>query len=374
MPTYLEILTIFKDFMPLITAGGGAAVITFAGFVPRVGPGRAFWIAFYSRFFYKPKPMSIRSAEITEMRRRIAEKAFEQDYLVITGEKGVGKTCLVNTATSKTPGVIKVEAMPGNDADMIVKKSLHQLTRIEFWSPFNSARRVIFWHRCFTGQSPVIVISATEREAGEKYAGLASAVRTLVDNYHLRVVVDGSPNSLPETLLQTKRESVFDIKPMTKDMIWQLEQFQELFVYVKKASLDNIVFAVLGGNPADYKNLWKNTKTRLQTGQDPRQIIGDYLRDQIYAAANLVRKAKKKTNDMEKIIELFDTDKKFILCNTLDEKKLERPTPDKIFREVEQKGVAVLVPASNAIGIVLQYELKKKPTLDELEEMVKQKA
>ena len=372
MLTYYDVLATVKDFLPLITVGG-AAVITSAGLVPRVGPGRAFWIALYSRFFYKPKQMSIRSAEIAELRRKISEKKFGQNYLVVTGEKGVGKTCLIETATSTIPGVIIVEAMPGNDADTIIKKSLQQLTRIEIWSPFNSARRVIFWHRCFTGRSPVIVINATERGVGQQYAGLTSAVRTLVDKYNLRVVVDGSPNSLDETLLQTKREIVFDIKPMMKDMIWQLEQFQELFEYVKKADLDSVVFAVLGGNPADYEELWENTKTRLQIGQDPRQIIGDYLRDQIYAAANLVRKAKDNIADMKKIITLFDKSKESIICNTLTEKDLKRPTPDKIFREVEQQGVAVLIPASNAIGIVLQYNLKKKPTLNELEEMTMQK-
>ena len=140
-----------------------------------------------------------------------------------------------------------------------------------------------------------------------------------------------------------------------------------------KADLDSVVFAVLGGNPADYKNLWKNTKTRLQTGQDPRQIIGDYLRDEISAAITLIDEVKNKVTVMEEIIQLFDKDKKWIPFRSLNEKKLERPTPDKIFRKVKQQGVAVLIPASNAIGIVLQYGLTEEPTLNELEEMTMQK-
>jgi hypothetical protein len=54
---------------------------------------------------------------------------------------------------------------------------------------------------------------------GQEYASLTGAVRTLVDDYKLRVIVDGSPNSLDESLLNTDRAHVIEIKPMTKDMI-----------------------------------------------------------------------------------------------------------------------------------------------------------
>ena len=58
-----------------------------------------------------------------------------------------------------------------------------------------SAPRVIFWYRlCTLGRSPIVVINATQGEAGQNYAGLTGAVGTLVDKYKLRVVVDGSPN------------------------------------------------------------------------------------------------------------------------------------------------------------------------------------
>jgi hypothetical protein len=38
---------------------------------------------------------------------------------------------------------------------------------------------------------------------------------------------------------------------------------------------------------------------------------------------------------MEEIIKLFDKKKMSVLSDTLTDKKLERPTPDKVFREVE---------------------------------------
>jgi hypothetical protein len=76
---------------------------------------------------------------------------------------------------------------------------------------------------------------------------------------------------------------------------------------------------------------------------------------------------------MKEIIKLFDAEKISILCDTLVDKNLKRPTPDKVFREVERDGVFVLIPASNAIGIVLQHGLSKKPALTELEEIRREK-
>jgi len=373
MPSVEVFFSVFKEFLPFITAGG--AVISASGLIPRIGPGRAVWIALRSRFAFKPVPESLRSVEIKLLKSRIADNDFGQGYLVITGEKGVGKTCLLNTVTSKTAGVIKVEAQPGHTQDTIIKNTLMELTRIklDFIPPFDSARRVIFWFRIFTlGRYPIIVINATERKVGQEYASLTGAVRTLVDKYRLRVVVDGSPNSLDESLLRTTRQRVFDIKPMTKEMIWEIEQLQNLFKYVKEAGLDDVVFAVLGGIPSRYEELWDNARIDLQEGQEARKVIGVHLCAEISAAMKIVNDSKT-IKDMKAILELFDKEMKWMRSDILADKELKRPTPDKVFREVKQDGVFVLVPASNSIGIVLQHSLKKEPSLNELEEMVRSK-
>ena len=369
-----EIVSAFKEFWPLITAGG--MTISATGLVPRVGPGRAVWIALRSRFAFKPNPESLRFDEIKLLRSMIADKDFVQSYMVVTGEKGVGKTCLLNTVTSKTAGVIKLEAQPGQSQDTIIKNALQRLTRLpfDFVPPFDSAKRVIFWHRVFTlGRSPIVVINAAERDIGHGYAGLTGAVRTLVDKYNLRVIVDGSPNSISDSLLRTTRQRVFDIKPMTKEMVWQIGQLQELFKYLKDAGLEDTVFAVLGGIPSRYEELWDNSTLDLQAGRDTKEVIGAHLCAAISAAIDLINESKKKGNDMEEIIKLFDKEKMCIQSTTLTDKKLERPTPDKVFRKAERDGISVLIPASNAIGIVLQHSLSKKPTLDELEELLKNK-
>ncbi len=143
-----------------------------------------------------------------------------------------------------------------------------------------------------------------------------------------------------------------------------------MFKYVENADLDDTVFAVLGGIPSRYEELWRNAKTDLQDGIPPRQVIGSHLCAEISAAIKLIKDAR----DMDEIIKLFDKDKSIISSHLLKDKKVKRPTPDEIFREVEQDGVFVLIPASNAIGIVLKYSLTKEPTLNELEELLKIKA
>ena len=150
-----------------------------------------------------------------------------------------------------------------------------------------------------------------------------------------------------------------------------MRQLGDLFKYVKEAGLDEVVFSVLGGIPSRYEELWRNTKTDLREGQNPRQVIGNHLCHEIYCAINVVRGSKTKGNDMEEIIKLFDKDKKCIISETLDVKKLQRPTPDKVFRKVKHGPVTVLIPASNAIGIVLQHNLTKEPDLSALEELTK---
>jgi hypothetical protein len=295
---------------------------------------------------------------------------------VVTGDKGVGKTCLLNTVTSKTAGVIKVKAQPQHSEDIIIKNTLQRLTRIpfDFVPPFDSAIRVIFWHRLFTlGRSPIVVINAAERKVGQDYAGLTGAVRTLVDDFKLRVIVDGSPNSLDETLLRTTRQSVFDIKPMTKEMVWQIGQLQHLFKYVKDAGLEDTVFAVLGGIPSRYEELWRNSKIELQAGRDAKEVIGTHLCAAISAAIKLVEDSC--GNDgpaIEKLMNLFQETSIFTK-STLVTNHLQRPTPDKVFREVKLGRVFVLIPASNAIGIVLRHNITEEPSLNELEKLLKNK-
>jgi hypothetical protein len=72
---------------------------------------------------------------------------------------------------------------------------------------------------------------------------------------------------------------------------------------------------------------------------------------------------------MEEILSMLNENLE-VLVESLVAKKLSRPEPDKVLREVERDGVLVLESDTNAIGIVLRFGLTQKPSLDELEAMI----
>ena len=150
------------------------------------------------------------------------------------------------------------------------------------------------------------MINATERKVGQEYAGLTGAVRTLVDKYKLRVIIDSSPNSLDETLLRTKRQRIVDIQPMTKNMVWEMKELNDLFKYLKESGLDDIMFGVLGGIPAGYYGLWGNVRLKVQSGNNPREVIGDQLCAEISAAIKSIQDSCGNDQKLEaKLMKIF---------------------------------------------------------------------
>jgi hypothetical protein len=114
-------------------------------------------------------------------------------YIVVFGQKGAGKSCLVKSATSRTCGIVSIEISSTKEADEIVGMALRELTnfRIPFMSPATSASRVAWWYSKFSSRPPLVVMNAIERKTGAPFANISAAVRILTDKYGLRVIVDG---------------------------------------------------------------------------------------------------------------------------------------------------------------------------------------
>ena len=105
MQSFTELITAATPYIPLIQAITGTGVILslpFTGLIPRIGPGRAAWIALRSRLISSKNPQSIRTADIKRLTEAIQSNCFAQKYIVVTGPKGVGKSCLVDTVTNST--------------------------------------------------------------------------------------------------------------------------------------------------------------------------------------------------------------------------------------------------------------------------------
>ena len=150
-----------------------------------------------------------------------------------------------------------VQTKSGADKDLIVDQALRALTgfRLVYVAADGSARRLLFFYSFLFKRSPIVVIRVPERLGGQNYADVPAAVRDLADLYGLRVVVDGSPNSLPPELLATKRETVVAVEPMSKEQIDSIPEFKDLIDFLKSHNLDEPVWKVLGGSPVDYLKL-----------------------------------------------------------------------------------------------------------------------
>jgi hypothetical protein len=373
--TWSDVIVVLETMNPVIALFASFAGASLIGAVPRLGPGRAVVLAVRSRVLpiWQKRPISIREPELKTLFDQITMKQWDPSYMVITGEKGAGKSCFVETATLHTAGVIKFEVNPGDSEKEIVTTALRKITNhgISFWDQSANARRIIFWYKLITlGRTPIVVINATERKQGQEYASLTGAVRTLTGVYNLRVIVDGSPNSLDEHLFRTMRGAIIDIKSMTREMIWSLPQFQNVFQLIDKAKLGDVVWQVLGGVPARYIELGRIFSLGSIDDQTVRRIVGEYLCTTIYEAIRVIKTGRLTEPSYQTIIDHhFNTLTGEIDIKELEIHKLKRPSPDKIFREVKHDGLPVLVPASNAIRIVLCHKLEKEPTLEELSKM-----
>ena len=341
-----------------------------AGLVPRVGPGRAFVLGLSSRIFLRAKTVSQRTVEVEKMRTALSNANRDQ-YVVVAGPKGVGKTCIVETATERTFGVVSVYVQAGKSHDDIKATVFTAITRC---SPCTvelsaSARRVAWWHR-FIFRTPVtIVLHAAEREPTQQFADLDSAARALTYDFGMRVVIDTSDNSLPEFAKGTKREEVIEVPLMPRSVVEEMPKLQDLHAALKAADLADVVWACVGGNPADYLKLhgqWMDAgKGSLEAVVESfvRGLLDKAIRNRDSSVVADVR--------LEELYSLL-TKQSEIEHSHLRKFRLQRPSPDKVLRLKlsPSDSEPVLVPADAAMAIVLRFALVKLPKLKELKEMV----
>ncbi|KAI3656723.1 hypothetical protein MP638_003040 [Amoeboaphelidium occidentale] len=337
--------------LALLVGGAGILTITSSGLLPRAGPVRALVFALRSRL-----PISIRTADVIALRNALAVVG-DQKYVVVVGQKGVAKSVLVQTVTNRSFGVVE-----------------NNLANVNYgsWNPRSNAARVLWWYRRLPIPPPIAVLNATERSPGQPYADLIGAVRTLKEKFRLRVVIDGSPISLPPGLLSTERQSVLRIQPRDRETIQQLEQCKLAFEWMKSTNLENAVWAVLGGVPAKYDRLVNIIKeSKLDPSKDLRIVIADFLVEEVAMAIDLIEEAIGSYPDMQKILALLDSELK-MPRNAVLQNKLQCPMSDKVLRKLFRDGENYLVPANEAIALVLRHKLTKAPSLDELLDLIDQ--
>ena len=102
-----DIASLVADSKAILGVGaGGLALVSAAGVLPRVGLVRALSLGFKS-YFETTYPLSVRKSEIKQLNDSIL-RMKKGSYITVTGGKGNGKTCLIDTTLNHHLGVVKI--------------------------------------------------------------------------------------------------------------------------------------------------------------------------------------------------------------------------------------------------------------------------
>jgi hypothetical protein len=245
--------------------------------------------------------------------------------------------------------------------------------RISLLDPAGNARRVLFFYRLFCFPPPICVLCVDERKDGVGFVDLTGAVRKLREVYKLKVIVDASPNSVPDQLLTTSRQDILDVPPMEREMIERLPQLQPLMNVLKKEDLVNAAWELLGGIPTEWESLFDKV-SRAVPGKE-REAVGNFLSNKIMEAITAKQSYLKAYPHMKPVLEAIAKSSHICISseeelNLLEVVQKNRPSPDKVLSVEEKDGVNVVVPANGAMRIVIKHNLHKKLKLAELLELV----
>ena len=215
-----------------------------------------------------------------------------------------------------------------------------------------------------------MVIRVPERQIDQNYADVTSAVRDLADLYGLRVVVDGSPDSIPPTLLATKRETVIAVEPMTKEEIESIPEFKGLIALLKSHNLDEPVWKVLGGSPADYLKLEEAiADNKLSLSDTASEEVVNQVKNHLQSVLSdsLNKNVVKSNFNTIQIIKIF-REKKIIRIPVTELKAmgLLLDFPNKVFREVKTMEGWFIVPSSPAVSLIIAENIESDEGVREL--------
>ena len=215
-----------------------------------------------------------------------------------------------------------------------------------------------------------MVIKVPERQIGQNYADVTSAVRDLADLYGLRVVVDGSPNSIPPELLATKRETVIAVEPMLKEQIESIPEFKGLIALLKSHNLDEPVWKVLGGSPADYLKLEEaiaDNKSSLSDAASEEVVnqVKNHLQSLLSDSLN--KNVADSSFNTKQIIKIF-RGKKITMIPKMELKArgFVLDYHNKVFREVDTVEDSYIDPSSPAVSLIIAENVQNGVGVREL--------
>ena len=325
-------------------------IIEIIAFIASVAVGSGVVPALVIGFGTKqPEVDSMRTDEIKSLKRKISvlNDPSNQSYIVVEGDKGLGKSCLIEFALKDTKGVVQVKIPSGTKEENVFEKGTAAIAGAssDFFvgslASSSRAKWTIYWHRLFFDVAPTLVLSASEVPEGsvnKEPAELTGAVRALIE-MGLRVVVDSSPNSLTKGILSTKRARVIHVEDMTSEQIRLLPQLANLFDRLDAhPGLSDAVYDLLGGNPADFESLHRKV-SRLSADTDVRTAVEALCVERLGDVRKQHRDLIKNAPKFVEILKLFKTSNA-VSDTVLEENSVDLPTPCKI---LQLKGMPTMV-------------------------------
>jgi hypothetical protein len=228
--------------------------------------------------------------------------------------------------------------------------------RLPFFNLSANVRRVL-WLFSFLDRFPIVVIRVPERQREEPCAQVTAAVRGLTDDFGLRVIVDGPPNSIPPEIKATERHLNIHVMPIERNQIAEISELSELNEFLGKYSLEKAVWDVLGGSPQRFLTLAEKVSiSTVDHFTDPDKIISEVKEHVHWILLDVLNEniAMSSANTKQIIKILKEGKIHRIQKMELEDQGYSLDFPNNAFREVERDKHRFVEPASSAVGLIIQ--------------------
>ena len=156
---------------------------------------------------------------------------------------------------------------------------------------------------------------------------------------------------------------------MEREVLRQIPALEELHKALEavggaEVALADVVWEVVGGNPASYDQLrlrW--VKAQLLGRKDVVKVAEDFLRDQLSTATEVLNDVLAAHPSLEEAVYARFKDIRVDALPASLRKQYAMPSPDKVLRFVKREGAdkGVLKPATPAMALVLRFGVGGDP-------------
>ena len=228
--------------------------------------------------------------------------------------------------------------------------------------PTNSARRVLWWHQLLFRQPLTVVLDYNHEQPYTTFHDIGNVCRTLAED-GCRVILDATSTAVPEATL--KHEHVLEVKPLTRERVEGDAAIAGLMAVLRKADLDDVVWAILGGCIGSYRELHREWLNSWST-DDVTGLVETCVVKQLKDAASSYRSSCYREEGLVPLYALFSTSEAVpvAVCRSIKgvPNNLSHDNVLRATRSVNSDGTSesVMVPATPAMAFVLRHRLQEK--------------